>query len=194
MLTEKLAKTLSEEQLRQLIKIQGGYANANLSQIHQTYIPKDAPDNATPVKISELSGVFAVKTQPYLQKHGVNGAFDLNPKNATKKQLIDELLNIQYYNEKIGSPAQIIARAERTAKEYNVDVTDTAEYWRLVRRGMESTGFKVDSGTVEKIVAQRMRAGKSEHGIKIAIGIAASKAKNGTDFLTRFSGAGKWLV
>ena len=196
MLSEKLARTLSETQLRQLIKMQGAKANKSISQLGKLYKPKNAPDNAKPVEIKELSGVFAIKTEPYLKKHGTTaGGFKLTPaKDATKQELIDELLNIQYYNEKIGTPAQIIARAERTANDYGVDITDTAEYWRLVRKGLNSTGFKIDSGSVEKIVAERMRAGKTERGIAISIGMAAKKADNGTDFITRFSGGGKWLV
>ena len=195
MLTEKMAATLSEEQLRQLIKMQGKRANKNLAKIRQPYKSGKNKVDINGVTYADLSGVFAKKINPYLQKHGTkSGGFVLNPKAGTKKKdLITELLNIQYYNEKIGTPADIIRRAENTANEYGVDIENQARFWELVRKGFDAVGYRVDSDSILKIVSERMRAGQTGRGIKAAITRAANAADSGDDYIARFSKGGKWL-
>lgn len=182
MLSEKLAKTLSEKQLKQLIKMQGAKANKNLRGIKAA-------------NVENLSGAYVTKTAPYLQKHGTSrGAFRVRyGKNESKDNLIQALLNIQYFNEKIGSAEKVKERAQETADKFGIDIEDTQAYWRLVRYGFNSVGYRIDSDSIMKIVAERMRHRQTERGIKSAITRAANLAENGDDYLTHFSQGGKWL-
>lgn len=195
MLSEKMAATLSEEQLRQLIKMQGKRANKNLAKIRQPYKSGKNKVDIDGVTYADLSGVFTTKVNPYLKKHGTKqGTFILSPKSGTKKSdLITELLNIQYFNEKVGTPAEIIRRAENVSNDYGVDVTDQVRYWDLVRKGFNAVGYRIDSESIMKIVAERMRAGQTDRGIKSAITRAANMAESGDDYISRFSKGGKWL-
>lgn len=187
MLTEKLAKTLTEQQLRQLIREQGTTANRRLMSLYTHGLEKQ-------------SGAFIVKTSPYLAKSGrVNKkgrtVFQTSmPKNATKEQLITNLLNIQYYNTYIGTAAKVKKKANATAKRYNIDIKDSAEFWKLVEYGYNSVGYKIDSESIQKIVAERMRRGQSPKGIKAAITRASKQASSGDDFVSRFGGGGRWLT
>ena len=182
MLSEKLAATLSEKQLRDLIKIQGKKANVNLRGIHSA-------------QVETLSGAFVSKVEPYLLKNGTaKNEFRVRyNKQTPKKQLITALLNIQYFNEHIGTAEQIKKRAEETAKKYKLDIEDTSEYWKLVRAGFDATGYRVDSDSIMKIVAERMRAGQTSRGIKTAITKAAKAANDANEYITKFSKGGHWL-
>ncbi len=187
MLTEKLAKTLTEKQLRQLIREQGAKANRRITSLYRQ-------------GLQNQSGAFTVKTSPYLQKAGrTNKAgqqvFKTSmPKNATKEQLVTNLLNIQYYNTYIGTAAKVKKKAKATAKRYGVDITETAEFWELVKYGYNSVGYKIDSGMIQKIVAERIRAGQSARAIKGQITRAANAASSGDDFISKFGGGGRWLI
>ena len=195
MLSEKLAMTLTEEQLRDLIKMQGARANKNLSKIRKPYTGGKNKVDINGVTYADLSGAFVKKINPYLKKHGTKGGnFVLSPKEGTRKtELVTELLNIQYFNEKIKSPSDIISRAEKTANDYDIDITDTGRFWSLVKHGFDSVGYRVDSDSILKIVSERMRAGQSGRGIKGAITRAARMAESGDDFISKFSKGGKWL-
>ena len=187
MLTEKLAKTLTEQQLRQLIKEQGATANRRLTSLYSHGLQKQ-------------SGAFIVKTSPYLQKSGRTNkkgqqVFQTSmPKNATKEQLITNLLNIQYYNSYIGTAAKVKKKAKATAKRYNIDIENSAEFWQLVEYGYNSVGYKIDSDNIQKIVSERLRRGQSPKAIKAAITRAAKQAANGDDFISKFGGGGRWLT
>ena len=105
MLTEKLAKTLTEQQLRDLIKQQGKTANRRLTSLYNKGLEKQ-------------SGAYIVKTSPYLQKSGRTNkrgqqVFKTSmPKTATKDELVTNLLNIQYYNQYIGTAARVGLQAD----------------------------------------------------------------------------------
>ena len=187
MLTEKLAKTLSEEQLRQLIKQQGQTANRRIRSLYKH-------------DLVQQSGAFITKIEPHLRKSGrVNKAGELvfktsMPKNATKNELVKNLLNIQYYNAYIGTAARVKRRAKATAKKFGVDLSDTKTFWKLVNYGFNSVGYKIDSDSIQKIVSERMRAGQSSRAIKAALTRAKNRAESGDDFISKFSGGGKWLT
>ena len=187
MLTEKLAKTLTEQQLRQLIKEQGATANRRLTSLYSHGLQKQ-------------SGAFIVKTSPYLKKSGRTNkkgqqVFQTSmSKTATKEQLITNLLNIQYYNSYIGTAAKVKKKAKATAKRYNIDIENSAEFWKLVEYGYNSVGYKIDSDNIQKIVAERLRRGQSTKAIKAAITRAAKQAANGDDFISKFGGGGRWLT
>lgn len=187
MLTEKLAKTLTEQQLRQLIREQGTKANRRLISLYTHGLEKQ-------------SGAFIVKTSPYLTKSGRTNkqgqqVFKTSmPKNATKEQLITNLLNIQYYNSYIGTALKVKKKAKATAKRYKIDIEDTREFWDLVKYGYNSVGYKIDSDNIQKIVSERLRAGQTAKTIKQAITRAAKQAANGDSFISKFGGGGKWLT
>lgn len=187
MLTEKLAKTLSEKQLRDLIKQQGKTANRRLTSLYNKGLEKQ-------------SGAYIVKTSPYLRKsgrtnkHGQQVFKTSMPKNASKDELVKNLLNIQYYNTHIGTAARVKKRAQMTANRYGVSLEETREFWQLVQYGYNSVGYKIDSEMIQKIVSERMRAGQSARAIKGQITRAAKLATSGDDFISRFSGGGKWLT
>ena len=183
MLSEKLAMTLTEKQLRQLISMQGKTANKNLRSIRTE-------------KVENLSGAYIKKTAPYLNKYSTKSGKNFRvsmPSNASKKQLVNALLNIQYFNEKIGTAEKVKAKAQHTADEYGIDIEDTAKFWDLVRAGFDSVGYRVDSDSILKIVSERLRNGQSARGIKVAITRAANAAESGDDFISKFSKGGKWL-
>ena len=115
------------------------------------------------------------------------------PKNTSKAKLIMNLLNIQYFNEKVGDAERVRKKAQETADKYNIDVEDTREFWRLVRAGFDATGYRVDSDTILKIISERMRHGQTARGIKTAITKAAKLALNADEYITKFSKGGKWL-
>lgn len=187
MLTEKFAKTLTEQQLRELIKKQGQTANRRLSSLYQKGLTKQ-------------SGAFITKTNPYLQKSGRTNkkgqqVFKTSmPKNASKDELVKNLLNIQYYNSFIGTAAKVKKKAGATAKRYGINPEDTTEFWKLVNAGYQSVGYKIDSESIQKIVAERMKRGQTAKTIKAALTRAANQANNGDDFISRFSAGGKWLL
>ena len=187
MLTEKLAKTLSEQQLRELIKQQGKTANRRLTSLYTKGLEKQ-------------SGAYIIKTAPYLQKEGrINKkgqqVFKTSmPKTATKDELVKNLLNIQYYNQYIGTAARVKKKAKSTASRYGVTLNETSTFWKLVQYGYNSVGYKIDSDMIQKIVSERMNAGQSARGIKAQITKAANAASSGDDFITRFGGGGKWLT
>ena len=187
MLTEKLAKTLSEQQLRDLIKQQGKTANRRLSSLYAKGLEKQ-------------SGAYIIKTAPYLQKDGRTNkkgqqVFKTSmPKTATKDELVKNLLNIQYYNTHIGTAARVKKKAQSTAKRFGVSLDETREFWKLVQYGYNSVGYKIDSDMIQKIVSERMRAGQSPTAIKGQITRAANAASSGDDFISRFGGGGKWLT
>lgn len=187
MLTEKLAKTLTEKQLRELIRQQGTKANRRIQSLYRQ-------------GLENQSGAFIVKTSPYLKKSGRTNKAGQQvfktamPKTATKEQLVTNLLNIQYYNTYIGTATNVKRKSKKTAKRYGIDVSDTAKFWQLVKYGYNSVGYKIDSDMIQKIVSERLRAGQSAKAIKSAITRAANAADNGDDFLSKFGGGGKWLV
>lgn len=187
MLTEKLAKSLTEQQLRELIRQQGKTANRRLTSLRKK-------------GLENQSGAYITKTSPFLKKSGrTNKAgqqvFKTSmPKNATKDELIKNLLNIQYYNTHIGTAANVKKKATRTAKKFGIDIEDTQKFWDLVKWGYNSVGYKVPSDALQKIISERMRAGQSPKAIKAALTRAANLAENGDDFITRFSSRGKWLI
>lgn len=187
MLTEKLAKTLSEQQLRDLIKQQGKTANRRLTSLYNKGLEKQ-------------SGAYIVKTSPYLaksgrtNKHGQQVFKTTMPKNASKDELVTNLLNIQYYNQYIGTAARVKKKAKATASKYGVSLKETSEFWKLVEYGYNSVGYKIDSESIQKIVSERMQAGQSIAAIKGQITRAAKAATSGDDFISRFGGGGKWLT
>lgn len=187
MLTEKLAKTLSEKQLRDLIKIQGKTANRRLTSLYNKGLEKQ-------------SGAYIVKTSPYLRKSGRTNkrgqrVFKTSmPKNASKDELVTNLLNIQFYNHYIGTAARVKKKSEKTAARVGIDVKDTVEFWELVEHGYNSVGYKIDSDNIQKIVAERMKAGMPPASIKAQLTLAAKAAQNGTDFITKFGKGGLWLT
>lgn len=187
MLTEKLAKTLSEQQLRDLIKQQGKTANRRLSSLFDKGLDKQ-------------SGAYIVKIAPYLKdegrtnKKGQQIFKTIMPKTATKDELVKNLLNIQFYNQYIGTAARVKKKSKLTAKRFKVSLTETAKFWELVAYGYNSVGYKIDSGNIQKIVAERMAAGHSPSAIKGQITRAAKAASSGTDFISRFSKGGTWLT
>lgn len=187
MLTEKLAKTLSEQQLRDLIKQQGKTANRRLLSLYSKGLEKQ-------------SGAYIVKTSPYLRKsgrtnkHGQQVFKTSMPKNASKDELVKNLLNIQYYNTHIGTAARVKKKAQSTAKRFGVSLDETREFWKLVQYGYNSVGYKIDSDMIQKIVSERMRAGQSPAAIKGQITRAANAAASGDDFISRFGGGGKWMT
>ena len=187
MLTEKLAKTLSEQQLRELIKQQGKTANRRLTSLFNKGLEKQ-------------SGAYIVKTSPYLaksgrtNKHGQQVFKTSMSKTATKDELVTNLLNIQYYNQYIGTAARVKKKAKTTASKFGVSLKETSEFWNLVQYGYNSVGYKIDSENIQKIVSERMRAGQSPAAIKAQITRAAKAATSGDDFISRFGGGGKWLT
>lgn len=187
MLTEKLAKTLSEQQLRDLIKQQGKTANRRLTSLYTKGLEKQ-------------SGAYIIKTAPYLKKEGRTNkkgqqVFKTSmPKTATKDELVKNLLNIQYYNQYIGTAARVKKKAKSTAARYGVTLNETSTFWNLVQYGYNSVGYKIDSDMIQKIVSERMTAGQSARAIKAQITKAANAASSGDDFITRFGGGGKWLT
>lgn len=187
MLTEKLAKSLTEQQLRELIKKQGQKANRRLTSVYKKGLEKQ-------------SGAYIIKTAPFLRGEGRTNkkgqlVFKTSmPKNATKQELIDNLLNIQYYNTYIGTARRIGKKSQSTVKRFGVSINEVNIFWELVQYGYNSVGYKIASKQIQRIVAERMGKGQTSQGIKSAITQAANKAKSGGDFLTQFSGGGKWLV
>lgn len=187
MLTEKLAKTLSEQQLRELIKQQGKTANRRLASLYTKGLEKQ-------------SGAYIIKTAPYLTKEGRTNkkgqqVFKTSmSKTATKDELVKNLLNIQYYNQYIGTAARVKKKAKSTAARYGVTLNETSAFWNLVQYGYNSVGYKINSDMIQKIVSERMAAGQSARAIKAQITKAANAASSGDDFITRFSGGGKWLI
>ena len=183
MLSEKLALTLSEKQLRELISKQGKKANDLLRELKTT-------------GAADLSGVFVRKYIPYLQQHGTKkGEFYTRPSKATSKTaLVNQLLNIQYFNSTLKSVEHVKEQAAEKAKEYHFASEDDLKgYWKLVRYGMDSSAFRADSGTIEKIIQERMRAGQTYRGIKGMITRAANAADNGTEYIDILSRGGIWL-
>lgn len=187
MLTEKLAKTLSEQQLRDLIKQQGKTANRRLTSLYSKGLEKQ-------------SGAYIVKTSPFLQKdgrtnkHGQQVFKTSMPKTATKDELVRNLLNIQFYNQYIGTAARVKKKAKATANKFGVSLKETSEFWALVQYGYNSVGYKIDSDMIQKIVSERMNAGQSARSIKAQITRAAKAAASGDDFISRFGGGGRWLT
>lgn len=182
MLSEKLAATLSEKQLRSLLSMQSKKANTILKDIRTT-------------GAAELSGVYTKKYIPYLEQYGTkSGTFrQRQAKTTTKKELITQLLNIQYFNENIISSQHIKELAQEQASRVGIDVTELKAFWQLVKQGLDASGYRVDSEDMVKIVSERMRAGQSVSGIKAAITRAAKKAKNGTEYITKISEKGRFL-
>lgn len=187
MLTEKLANTLTEKQLRELIKKQGQTANRRLTSLYDK-------------GLTNRSGAFITKTEPYLRESGRTNkkgqqVFKTSmPENVSKGELVKNLLNIQYYNSYIGTAARVKKKSNATAKRYKLKPEDAPEFWKLVKMGFQSVGFKVDSKNVQRIVAERMKKGEDEETIAEAIKNAAEKAKNGDSFISRFSDGGTWLL
>ena len=185
MLSEKLAQSLTEQQLRDLIKLQGRRANRNLTKIRTK-------------GVAELSGAMQSKVEPYLKRHGrTNRAnekvFQTATKGKTKRELITQLLNIQYFNEHVGTITKIKKRAEQTAKDFQIDLSDVKRFWRLVKYGYNSVGYRVDSGALTDIIRNRIRAGQKDDTIRRAIRRASERADNADDYLTTFSNEGKWI-
>lgn len=183
MLSEKLAMSLSEKQLRQLISKQGKAANQLLKELKTS-------------GAAELSGVYTRKYIPYLKQHGTKkGGFYTRPAKSTNKEtLVNQLLNIQYFNSTLKSVEHVKQHAAEVAQEYNfADEDELKGYWKLVRYGMDACGYRVDSDTVQKIVRERMRAGQTTRGIKRAITLASKDATSGDDYITKLSKGGVWL-
>ena len=185
MLTEKLAQSLTEQQLRELIKKQGERANRNLKNIRAK-------------GLTEYSGVMQAKIEPFLSKHGRKTkagekVFPTATKGKNKQQLIKQLLNIQYFNSRVGTATEVLKKAEKQADEQNIDVSDVVKLWRLYKYGYNTVGYRVDSDTLLTVIKNRIRAGQKDDSIKRAIRRAAQKADNATDMLTRFSAGGKWI-
>ena len=184
MLTEKLAQTLTEEQLKKLIKKQGAKANRNLINIRKKGADK-------------FSGVMQTKVEPYLRKHGrqsKNGlVYPTATRGKSKQALVNQLLNIQYFNTYIGTASKILEKASKMAKEYNIEMDDVTRLWDLVEQGFQSVGYKVDSDVMIKIVRNRIRAGQNDKTIKNALREAVEKTDNATDMLTHFSEGGVWI-
>lgn len=186
MLTEKLAKGLTEQQLRELIIKQGKKANRNITTIRAK-------------GLGDLSGVMQAKIEPYLRKHGRTNkhgeqVFKLGAgKNATKQDMIDLLLNIQYFNSRVGTASKVVKRAKEQAKRFAIDLTDVKKFWKLYEYGYNAVGYRVDSEVLQEIIKNRLRAGQKESSIKAAIRRAADAADNADDYLTKFSGSGRWI-
>lgn len=185
MLTEKLAQSLTEQQLKELIKKQGERANRNLKNIRAK-------------GLTEYSGVMQAKIEPFLSKHGRKTktgekVFPTATRGKNKQQLIKQLLNIQYFNSRVGTATEVLKKAEKQADEQNIDVSDVVKLWRLYKYGYNTVGYRVDSDTLLTVIKNRIRAGQKDDSIKRAIRRAAQKADNATDMLTRFSAGGKWI-
>lgn len=184
MLTEKLAQTLTEEQLKKLIKQQGAKANRNLINIRKKGADK-------------FSGVMQTKVEPYLRKHGRQSKNGLVYPTATqgrsKQELVNQLLNIQYFNSYVGTVSKIIEKASKLAEEYNIEMDDVTRLWDLVKYGYQSVGYKVDSDVIIKIVRNRIRAGQDDETIKNALREATEQTDNATDMLTHFAEGGVWI-
>lgn len=181
---EKFLKQFSNKQLRQLIRETAKTANAKLADIRTT-------------GAAELSGAYITKIRPYLHQHGTKKTEkfkQLYPKGTDKQTLITALQNAQYFNSYIGDSEQLQREAEQQAERLNIDIEDTREFWALVNWGYKNLGYRVDSDSLQKIIAERMRAGQTANGIKRAFSYAQNIAENGDEFINNFSKRGRWLI
>lgn len=178
---EKFLKKFTVRQLQQLIREQGKTANDKLSEIRES-------------GASALSPVYIRKYEPYLSQFGTKTKqmFSLSGEGK-KADLINRLQNIQSFNASIGNSEQIKEQAQKEADRVGVEIEDLKEYWRLVHYGYDAVAYRVDSGSIQTIVSERMRKGQSSATIKRAITMAAKKADSGDDYINKFSAGGKWL-
>ena len=188
MLTEKLANTLTAQQLRELIKKEGYKANRNLRNIRKA-------------GLDAQSLVMERKYDPYLRKHGRTDkqgekVFSTSFKKSTRKStLVRELLNIQSFNREIGTKTRLQKKVEKYKKRLDIEDEDVKKVNDLLNYGYDAVGFRIDSQILEEIITNRVRAGQSKKTIKEAIRRATALAENADDYLDILSRkrGGKWI-